>query len=134
MRGIDIAHGDRTVHGRAETARRDAADPAAGAIDDLGAFAGRRTAVGLDADAQPLRTLGQFLLDARGARETAFGPPPLLDRPGEPGFDRRRGGVDVVAYGETLREISRLEARLAELRRTELRALLERCSKRNRGR
>jgi len=44
--------------------------------------------------------------------------------------DQRR----VVAYGETLREISRLEARLAELRRTELRALLERCSKRNRGR
>jgi restriction endonuclease S subunit len=40
----------------------------------------------------------------------------------------------IVAYGETLREISRLEARLAELRRTELRALLERCSERNRRR
>jgi restriction endonuclease S subunit len=40
----------------------------------------------------------------------------------------------IVAYGETLREISRLEARLAELRRTELRALLEECSKRNRKR
>lgn len=40
----------------------------------------------------------------------------------------------IVAYGETLREISRLEARLAELRRTELRALLERCSERNRKR
>ncbi|MEZ5844811.1 MAG: restriction endonuclease subunit S [Hyphomicrobiaceae bacterium] len=40
----------------------------------------------------------------------------------------------IVAYGETLREISRLETRLAELRRTELRALLEECSKRNRKR
>lgn len=40
----------------------------------------------------------------------------------------------IVAHGETLREISRLEARLAELRRTELRALLERCAERNRGR
>lgn len=40
----------------------------------------------------------------------------------------------IVAYSETLREISRLEARLAELRRTELRALLEECSKRNRRR
>ena len=40
----------------------------------------------------------------------------------------------IVAYGETLREISRLEARLAGLRRTELRAFLEECSKRNRGR
>jgi restriction endonuclease S subunit len=40
----------------------------------------------------------------------------------------------IVAYGETLREISRLEARLAELRHIELRALLERCSERNRKR
>jgi restriction endonuclease S subunit len=40
----------------------------------------------------------------------------------------------IVALGETLRQLSRLEARLAELRRIELRALLQERAGRNRGR
>lgn len=40
----------------------------------------------------------------------------------------------IVALGDTLHHQSRLEARLAELRRTELRALLEKCAGRNRKR
>lgn len=40
----------------------------------------------------------------------------------------------IVALSNTLRVISRLEARLAELRRIELRALLEKCAERNRKR
>lgn len=40
----------------------------------------------------------------------------------------------IVALGETLRQQSRIEARLAELRRTQLRALLEERAERNRGR
>lgn len=40
----------------------------------------------------------------------------------------------IVALGETLRQQLRIEARLAELRRTQLRALLEERAERNRGR
>ena len=40
----------------------------------------------------------------------------------------------IVALGETLRQKSRIEARLAELRRIQLRALLEERAERNRGR
>ncbi len=40
----------------------------------------------------------------------------------------------IVALGETLRQLSRIEVRLAELRRIELRALLEERAERNRGR
>lgn len=40
----------------------------------------------------------------------------------------------IVALGETLRHQSRIEARLAELRRIQLRALLEERAERNRGR
>lgn len=40
----------------------------------------------------------------------------------------------IVALGETLRQQSRIEARLAELRRIQLRALLEERAERNRGR
>lgn len=40
----------------------------------------------------------------------------------------------IVALGETLRQQSQIEARLAELRRTQLRALLEERAERNRGR
>jgi restriction endonuclease S subunit len=40
----------------------------------------------------------------------------------------------IVALGETLREQSRIEARLAELRRIELRVLLEKCAEKNRRR
>ena len=40
----------------------------------------------------------------------------------------------IIALGETLLHQSRIEARLAELRRIELRALLEKCSERNRKR
>jgi restriction endonuclease S subunit len=40
----------------------------------------------------------------------------------------------IVALGESLRERSRIEARLAELRRIELRALLEKCAEKNRRR
>jgi restriction endonuclease S subunit len=40
----------------------------------------------------------------------------------------------IVALGETLRQLSRIEHRLAELRRIELRALLEERAERNRGR
>ena len=39
----------------------------------------------------------QLALDARGAGEAALGPPPLADRPCQPGLDRRRRLVDVVA-------------------------------------
>lgn len=40
----------------------------------------------------------------------------------------------IVALGEVLRQQSRIEARLTELRRTQLRALLEGRAERNRGR
>lgn len=40
----------------------------------------------------------------------------------------------IVALGETLRQLSRIEARLAELRRIELRALLQERAEGNRGR
>jgi hypothetical protein len=40
----------------------------------------------------------------------------------------------IVALGESLRHLSRIEHRLAELRRIELRALLEERARRNRGR
>lgn len=40
----------------------------------------------------------------------------------------------IVALGETLRQQSRIEARLVELRRIQLRALLEERAERNRGR
>lgn len=40
----------------------------------------------------------------------------------------------IVALGESLKELSRLEARIAELRRIELRALLEERARRNRKR
>lgn len=40
----------------------------------------------------------------------------------------------IVALGETLRQQSRIEARLAELRRIQLRSLLEERAERNRGR
>jgi restriction endonuclease S subunit len=40
----------------------------------------------------------------------------------------------IVALGDTLRQQSRIEARLAELRRIQLRALLKERAERNRGR
>lgn len=40
----------------------------------------------------------------------------------------------IVALGEALRQLSRIEGRLAELRRIELRVLLEERAERNRGR
>ena len=72
----------------------------------------------------------QLVLDARVAREPAFAPPPLLDRPLEPRLDRARRLVDVVAVEAKARlqpqRVARAEAdRLhALLRQQQARQLL----------
>src|SRR5262249_43937168 len=93
----DVAHGDRPAEARAEPARRDRADRGAVARFDVGAFTRRHPALGPEPDAQARRAIAQFGEHAPGARETALLAPALLDRPGEPGFDRRGAGVDVMA-------------------------------------
>ena len=59
--------------------------------------AGRRLALGQDADALARDTVGPLLLQHRIAGIAAFLAPALADRPGQPGFDRRRALGDVAA-------------------------------------
>ena len=67
-------------------------------IDDDRAFARRRAAFGLDADALARSALRQSRGAMRvGADEAAFAAPPLADRPDEVGLDRARRLVDVMA-------------------------------------
>src|SRR6202040_10119 len=96
-RALDVAHGDRRPEARAKAARSDRADRRVLARFDLGAFARRHAAFGPQSDAQAARAVAQLGEHALGARETALLAPALLDRPSEPGFDRRGGRGDVVA-------------------------------------
>ena len=66
-------------------------------VENRAAFARRSAVVRADADAAARRRFGQLAQDTRGAGEAAFGSAPLADRPGEPGLDRARRLVDVVA-------------------------------------
>ncbi len=52
---------------------------------------------GQQADALARRALGDLLLDDGGAREASLRAALLADAPQQARFDRRRGGVDVVA-------------------------------------
>ena len=63
----------------------------------IGALAGRRAALGLDADAHAGGAVRDLALDAVGARKAAFLAAALLDRPDQAGLDGRGRGVDVVA-------------------------------------
>src|SRR5262245_56940598 len=85
--GIDIAHRNRSAHGRPEAARRHLADALAGLAENLGPFAGRRLAVGAKADALARRAIEELLHDAGRARKIARHLAPLADGPGEPGLD-----------------------------------------------
>src|SRR4051794_22061948 len=96
-RALDVAHGDRSVDARPEAAGGDGPDGAPVRRRDRGALAGGGAALRLQSDPHPRRTLFQLALDAGRAGEAALLPAPLLDRPGEPRLDRRRGRVDVVA-------------------------------------
>src|SRR4029078_4415578 len=88
---------------------------------DLRALARGRAALRLDADAHARRLLGEFALDAFGSRESPFGAPALLDRPGERSLDRRCRRVDVV----TIEAKPRLQAqRIARTQSDQLHARL----------
>src|SRR5690606_20910195 len=76
---IDVAHGDRSIDARAETARGDGPDLLAVEGLHLGAVACGRAAVRLDADAHAARAVPQLALDAIRAREAALDAAPLLD-------------------------------------------------------
>src|SRR6478609_5604252 len=89
----DVAHGDRTIDGGPEAARRDDADlPAIGGRNH-GPLASRRPSFGLQADAHAPCAIPDLALDALGPGEAAFLAPALLDRPDQSGLDGRRGGV-----------------------------------------
>src|SRR5271170_3268787 len=64
---------------------------------DLGVLSRRCPAFRQDADAAAFGTIGQLLQDDGSAGEAALAAPALADRPFEPGLDRRRGQVDVMA-------------------------------------
>src|ERR671912_2261302 len=96
MGTLDVAHGDGAPEGGREAARCDLADRLAG-DGDLGALARDRLAFGQQADAFARRALGDLLLDDSRARETTLRAAFFADAPQQARFDRRRGGVDVVA-------------------------------------
>ena len=72
VRFLDVAHGDRAIYRRSESARGDAADLAAVDILNDRAFARWLTAVGLDADAPARRPLGDLLCDPRVSGKPAL--------------------------------------------------------------
>src|SRR5690606_4008985 len=66
-------------------------------LQNLGALAGRRTALGLDADADARRSVAQLALDALGAGEAALLATALLNRPDEARLHRRGHLVQLMA-------------------------------------
>src|SRR6185295_17259286 len=100
-RGRHVGERDRLADARADRAAGDAADRDADVVDDRCAFAHRRTFGADQADALSLRAAAELALDRRRARvaagTVAAGSAHFLDRPGQAGFDRRRGRVDLVA-------------------------------------
>ena len=99
-------------------------------VDDDGAFAHRHPLQADQADPLGGRAGGELAVDHRGAGVAAVaraaGAPHLLDRPGEAGFDRRGGRVDVVAVqaqaGLQAQRVARAQADRADLGLREQRA------------
>src|SRR6185437_109731 len=126
----DIPHGNRTFERGREAAAGDRADLFAAGIDDRRVAARDLPAFRLDADAAPRRALRELALDDRGTGKAAFLAPPLLDRPGEIGLDRRRAFVNIVAVkaepGFEPQRIARAKSRRRDLglREQALRELL----------
>src|SRR6266851_7841702 len=97
MEAIDMAHRDRTADRGTEAAAGHPPNRLGGVADDRRVLARRRTPVRPDADAPARSTLGQLAQNDRGSGKAAVGPPPPADRPGQPGLDRGRRLVDIVA-------------------------------------
>src|SRR6478609_8606417 len=91
------ARRDRRADRGAEAATRHRADPIAGGIGDDRALARRGAPIGPDTDALACDALRELTQDDRRTGEAALGAPPFADRPGEPGLDRGRRLVDVMA-------------------------------------
>src|SRR5205814_8830864 len=96
MGSIDIAHRDRRIDRRPEAAAGDLADRRAAGIDNRRAIARRGAAVRTDAGPLARGSFRELPQHRCGTGETAFGAPPFADRPGEPGFDRCRGFIDIM--------------------------------------
>ena len=120
---LDIAHCNRAIHRRAESARRDAADLRAARIENFRPLPRRCATLGQDADALTFRAVREFGSDARRTRISTALAPSLLNAPGEIGFDRRGRRVDVVAVEAQARfeaetvarpEANRRDARIGE--------------------
>src|SRR5271156_2128453 len=92
----DVSHRNRRADARAEPAGRDDADRRAARRSDFRPLARRRAAVRPNADALTARPIGQRALNAPGAGESAPNAAALLYRPGESGFDRIDGLVELV--------------------------------------
>ena len=97
MPGVDVAHRHRSAHRGAVAAAGDGADAPALGVGHLGVLARRRPALGAQADAAARRSLGELALDDGGAGEAARGAASARDRPRQPGLDRRRRRIDVMA-------------------------------------
>ena len=119
MDALDIAHGDGAPERGSETTRRDLADGLAG-DRNLRAFTRDRLALGQEADPFARRALGNLLLDDGSAGEAALRAAVLADAPQQARFDRRRGGVDVVAVEAKARleaqRVARAQANRLDLR------------------
>src|SRR5205814_9195689 len=79
-----------------EAAAGDLADRRAAGIDNRRAIARRGAAVRTDAGPLARGSFRELPQLRCGTGETAFGAPPFADRPGEPGFDRCRGFIDIM--------------------------------------
>src|SRR5262245_1075241 len=97
MRLRDVAHGDRRIGRRPETAAGDRTDDRAIAAADFRMGAHRRTALRLDANELSRRAVAELFLNDFSAGEAALLAPALGDRPNKSRLYGRRRLIDVVA-------------------------------------